>query len=88
MSGCDATIPRSVFVLVIATDGEAGQISPGSGATRETLGAIRRIEDVAGWNVVGRLPDRREWLGLADGRLADLPDGLLEDRIAAILAPS
>lgn len=78
--------PSFRFVLVIATYGEAGQISPGSGATRETLGSIRRIEDIAGWDVVGRQPDRREWLGLPDGGLADLPDGLLDDRIAAILA--
>lgn len=77
--------PSFRFVLVIATDGEAGEIAPGSGATRETLGAIRRIEDVAGWDVIGRQPDRREWLGLPDGGLAGLPEGLLEERIATIL---
>lgn len=78
--------PDLRFVLVHATDGEAGQIAPGSGATPETLGEVRREEDRRGWAVVGRMPDRHEWLGLPDGRLADLQPGLLADRIAEILA--
>ena len=77
--------PDLRFVLVHATDGEAGQIAPGSGATRETLGAVRREEDRRGWVVVGRLPDRHEWLGLPDGGLAGLPDGQLADLVADIL---
>jgi hypothetical protein len=56
--------PDLRFVLVHATDGEAGQIAPGSGATRATLGEVRREEDRRGWVAVGRLPDRHEWLGL------------------------
>ena len=59
--------PNLRFVLVHATDGGAGEIAPGSGATRETLGAVRRDEDRRGWEVVGRGPDRHEWLGLPDG---------------------
>ncbi|MBY5162762.1 PIG-L deacetylase family protein [Salsipaludibacter albus] len=78
--------PGLRFVLVHATDGEAGEIAPGSGATRATLGAVRREEDRAGWRVVGREPDRHEWFGLPDGGLADLPDGLLADRIATVFA--
>lgn len=78
--------PDLRFVLVVATDGEAGEIAPGSGATRETLGAVRRREDHAGWEAIGRQPDRVEWLGLPDGGVADLPRGVLEDRIHAILA--
>lgn len=77
--------PGFRFVLVIATDGEAGEIAPGSDATRETLGAVRRAEDEAGWAVVGRAPDRVEWFGLPDGALAELPAGHLEDRIFAVL---
>lgn len=77
--------PEFRFVLVIATDGEAGEIAPGSDATPETLGAVRRAEDAAGWEVVGRTPDRVEWLGLPDGGLADLPQAHLEDRILDVL---
>lgn len=76
--------PGFRFVLVHATDGEAGDIAPGSGATRETLGAVRREEDRAGWRVVGRPPDRHEWFGFPDGAVADLPDGVLTARIAEV----
>jgi LmbE family N-acetylglucosaminyl deacetylase len=78
--------PDLRFVLVHATDGEAGGIAPGSGATRAALGSVRREEDRRGWDVVGRQPDRHEWLGLPDGGLDRLPPGLLTSRIAAILA--
>jgi LmbE family N-acetylglucosaminyl deacetylase len=78
--------PSLRFVLIHATDGEAGEIAPGSGVGRDRLGRIRRQEDLAGWDAVGRQPDRHEWLGLPDGGLASLPEGLLERRIAAILA--
>jgi LmbE family N-acetylglucosaminyl deacetylase len=77
--------PSFRFVLIHATDGEAGQISPGSGVSPDRLGAVRRQEDVAGWDAVGRQPDRHEWLELPDGGLATLPAGLLERRIASIL---
>jgi LmbE family N-acetylglucosaminyl deacetylase len=78
--------PEFRFVLVHATDGGAGEIAPGSGATRATLGAVRRAEDVAGWRVVGRSPDRHEWLGLEDGGLADLDPQVLADLLRPILA--
>jgi LmbE family N-acetylglucosaminyl deacetylase len=78
--------PEFRFVLVHATDGGAGEIAAGSGATRETLGAVRRAEDVAGWQVVGRSPDRHEWLGLEDGALADLDPAVLEGLLLPILA--
>jgi LmbE family N-acetylglucosaminyl deacetylase len=78
--------PGLRFVLVHATDGEAGGIAPGCGATRETLGAVRREEDRRGWAAVGRLPDRHEWLGLPDGGLADVRPGMLTDLIGGILA--
>lgn len=78
--------PRFRFVLVHATDGEAGQIAHGSGATRDTLGAVRREEDRAGWRVVGRIPDRHEWFGFPDGALSDLPVGVLAGRVADVFA--
>lgn len=77
--------PDFRFVLVHATDGGAGDIRAGFPATRETLGAVRRAECAAAWRAVGRMPDRHEWLGYADGSVADVPRGELEDRIAAIL---
>lgn len=76
--------PDLRFVLIHATDGEGGQIAPGSDATPDTLGAVRRAEDDDGWRVVGRMPDRHDWFGLPDGGLADLRPGVLADRIAAV----
>jgi LmbE family N-acetylglucosaminyl deacetylase len=81
-----AADPRFRFVLVHATDGEAGSIAPGSGATRATLGAVRREEDRRAWAVLGRPPDRHEWFGYPDGGLADVPERELTDRVAAVLA--
>lgn len=81
-----AADPRFRFVLVHATDGEAGSIADGTGATRVTLGAVRREEDRRAWQVLGRSPDRHEWFGYPDGALADVPERELTDRIAAILA--
>lgn len=78
--------PGFRFVLVHATDGEAGQIAEGSGATRATLGAVRRQEDERAWRTLGRPPDRHEWFGYLDGGLAEAPYGELVDRIATVLA--
>lgn len=74
------------FVLVQATDGEAGSIRDGFPATRTTLGAVRRGECAAAWRAVGRTPDRLEWLCLPDGHLAEVPATELTDRIAEVLA--
>src|SRR5918999_1756595 len=78
--------PSLRFVLIHATDGEAGSIAEGSGATRETLGAVRREEDRRAWMALGRVPDRHEWFGYPDGGLADADSDEVEGRIAAILA--
>jgi LmbE family N-acetylglucosaminyl deacetylase len=78
--------PGFRFVLVHATDGEAGVIADGSGATRATLGAVRRQEDQRAWQVLGRPPDRHEWFGYPDGGLAAVPFEELVDRVAAVLA--
>ncbi|HEY7874216.1 MAG TPA: PIG-L family deacetylase [Actinomycetota bacterium] len=77
--------PRFRFVLVHATDGEAGSIAEGSGATPETLGAVRREEDCRAWITLGRVPDRHEWFGYPDGGLAEVDFEELKARIAAIL---
>lgn len=78
--------PGFRFILVHATDGEAGSIAEGSGATRDTLGAIRREEDRQAWKALGRTPDRHEWFGYPDGGLADADLDELTLRIAAIFA--
>ncbi len=78
--------PAFRFVLVVATDGEGGDIRDGFPATRETLGAVRRGEDAAAWRALGRVPDRCEWLGYPDGGVSDVPFDELVDRIAGILA--
>jgi LmbE family N-acetylglucosaminyl deacetylase len=74
------------FVLVHATDGAAGMIAAGSGATRDTLGAVRRAEDQQGWRTLGRVPDRHIWLDLPDGAVAESPYDTLVERLAAIMA--
>jgi LmbE family N-acetylglucosaminyl deacetylase len=78
--------PDLRFVLVHATNGELGEIAPGSGATRETLGTVRRREDERSWEIVGRVPDRHEWFELPDGGVAELPDGFLADRFHEVMA--
>ena len=80
-----AADPEFRFVLVHATDGEGGAIAEGSGAARETLGAIRRVEDRRAWVTLGRVPDRHEWFGYPDGGLSAVPRDELADRIANVL---
>ena len=54
--------PDFHFVLIHVTSGENGQIAEGSDATPETLGEVREAEDRRSWEVLGRVPDRHEWL--------------------------
>ena len=88
--GCSGTValhaadPSFRFVLIHATRGEAGQIAEGSGATRETLGAVRQEEDRRSWVALGREPDRHEWLGYPDGGVADAAFDRLVDRVATV----
>jgi LmbE family N-acetylglucosaminyl deacetylase len=77
--------PDFRFVLVHATSGEAGQIADPGLATRRTLGVVREEEDRRSWAVLGREPNRHEWLRYPDGGLADVPFDELTDRISAIL---
>ena len=69
--------PEFRFFLVHATDGEGGAIAEGSGATRESLGAVRRVEDANAWRVLGRSPYRQEWFGYPDGGVPDVFDELV-----------
>ncbi|RYC10591.1 PIG-L deacetylase family protein [Nocardioides zhouii] len=73
------------FVLVHATDGEGGDIRPGFPATPETLGAVRRAEDEAGWRAVGRAPDRHVWLGYPDGEVGRVPFDELVEAVWSVL---
>jgi LmbE family N-acetylglucosaminyl deacetylase len=78
--------PGFRFLLVHATDGEAGDIAPGFPATQLTLGPLRRSECERAWLAHGRPPDRHEWLGYPDGGLAGVPFAELVGRISDILA--
>ncbi len=77
--------PAFRFVLIHATSGEAGMISDPALATRETLGAVREEEDRRSWVVLGRQPDRHEWLRYPDHGVADLPFEQVTERITDIL---
>ncbi|GHG56605.1 PIG-L domain-containing protein [Sinomonas cellulolyticus] len=77
--------PAFRFVLVHATDGAAGLIAPGVDATAETLGALRRLEDEKAWAAHGRAPDRHEWFGYDDGRLAEAHQDELIARIQDVM---
>ncbi len=77
--------PDLRFLLIHATDGEAGEIAPDSGVRKEDLAAARRQEAVDSWTELGTLPARHDWLGLPDGGLENHPEELV-DRIAAFLA--
>jgi len=77
----NATDPAFRFVLIHATSGEQGDIREGFPATRQTLAELRKAEDEAAWRAVGRTPDRHEWLGLPDGKVADVP---FEEHVAMI----
>lgn len=74
------------FVLVHATDGEAGDIHPDFDATPQTLGAIRRAEDEAAWRAVGCVPARHEWLGFPDGGVAGVPFADAVEAVSKVLA--
>jgi N-acetyl-1-D-myo-inositol-2-amino-2-deoxy-alpha-D-glucopyranoside deacetylase len=65
--------------ILCATRGEAGEISPGSLATRETLGAVREQELRAACELLGIQPP--EFLGYMDGDLGDADRAELRDRI-------
>ena len=77
--------PSFRFVLIHATDGEAGEIADPALATPETLGVVRREEDRRSWVALGREPDRHEWLGYPDHHVAEADRAELLARVRAIL---
>jgi LmbE family N-acetylglucosaminyl deacetylase len=77
--------PTFRFVLIHVTSGEAGEIAPGAGATRENLGEVREQESRRSWVALGRVPDRHEWFRVPDHRVEDHPFENLVARIAAVL---
>jgi LmbE family N-acetylglucosaminyl deacetylase len=77
--------PDFRLVVLHATDGEAGEIAPGVPATREGLGSWRRQEDENAWCALGRLPDRHDWLGYADGGVLEVGLETLCERVASFL---
>lgn len=79
------TDPGFRFILVIATDGGAGQISAGITATQESLGRLRRAESVRAWQAHGTIPVRHEWLNYQDGHLHEVDAEELEERVLNIL---
>ena len=89
--GCAGTValhaddPAFAFVLIHVTSGEKGEIAEGSGATPETLGAVREEEDRRSWVALGREPDRHEFLRYPDGGVAGVPFEELVGRIAELL---
>lgn len=89
--GCAGSIalhehdPGFRFILVLATDGAAGQIADGVDATPATLGAYRRVESANAWRAHGRIPDRHHWLDYADGHVAEADFEELVARILGIL---
>jgi LmbE family N-acetylglucosaminyl deacetylase len=89
--GCAGSIamhehdPGFRFVLVLATDGAAGQISAGVPVAPGTLGAWRREESANAWRAHGTIPVRHEWLGYDDGRVAEVDFEELVQRVHTIL---
>ena len=82
-SRCTWSIPSSGSSWCTPPTARAGR--DGSGASRETLGAVRRVEDANAWRVVGRSPYRQEWFGYPDGGVPDVPFDELVDRVATVL---
>lgn len=89
--GCAGSIalhehdPGFRFVLVLATDGAAGQIAAGIPAVPATLGAWRRTESANAWRAHGTVPVRHEWLDYDDGHLAEADFAQLVERVRGIL---
>jgi LmbE family N-acetylglucosaminyl deacetylase len=71
--------------VILATNGNAGQIADPSLATPETLGRVREEEDRASWRALGVEPDELTFLGYTDGGVAEAPQGELAERVAELL---
>lgn len=71
--------------LVFATSGEAGPIAAGSGATRETLGAVREAEQGAWLDAVGYPGAATRFLRHPDYHLPEVPFQRLVGQVEAVL---
>lgn len=70
---------------ILATSGEAGEIAPGSNATRDTLGPVREAEARAAYAAVGQPGARIEFLREPDGGLAGVDRESLVARVTDLL---
>jgi LmbE family N-acetylglucosaminyl deacetylase len=71
---------------ILATSGEAGQIAPGTGATKQTLGEVREREARDAYAALGAPHARIEFLRERDGRLKRTRTGPLVARITELLS--
>ncbi len=77
--------PRFRLVVLHATDGGGGEVAAGVSVSHDGLGPQRRREDDAAWAAVGRVPDRHDWLGYADGHVASVAHERLVIQISEFL---
>ncbi|MFL5798533.1 MAG: PIG-L deacetylase family protein [Actinomycetota bacterium] len=70
---------------ILATSGEAGEIAPGSDATRETLGPVREAEARAAYAAIGKPDARIEFLREPDGGLTGVDREPLVARVTDLL---
>ncbi len=70
---------------ILATSGEGGNIAPGSGATRVTLGVEREREGRAAYEELGNPQARLEFLRHPDGGIAGVDRESLVRQVTALL---
>jgi LmbE family N-acetylglucosaminyl deacetylase len=73
------------YSAIVATSGEAGQISDPAIVGQESLGAVREAEERAALGTVGYDDATLHFLRYPDGGLADVPRTELIERIAVLL---
>jgi LmbE family N-acetylglucosaminyl deacetylase len=73
------------YTAIVATSGEAGQISDPSLATRENLAAVREGEEQEALRAAGAIDARVHLLHYPDGGLQDVPRMRLVDDVAGFL---
>lgn len=72
------------LTVIMTTSGEAGQIADPSLATRETLAAVREVENRESWSALGLEPTIH-FLRYPDGGVAEVPQEALVAVYLAIL---
>jgi LmbE family N-acetylglucosaminyl deacetylase len=76
---------RIDLTLVVATSGESGVMSPGSGATRATLASVREREEREALHRAGMDAADVHWLRHEDGGLENVPREDLAAQVVYIL---